>query len=93
MLHWQSSHLPASSFPLLLSTCPAVPTASPSSSDAVDHYLETPTDENEHAHFQKAKESLEAKHRERMSQVLTADVFFSLTSLKLICSRHMPVDG
>jgi len=36
----------------------------------VDHYLETPADENEHAHFQKAKESLEAKHRERMSQVL-----------------------
>lgn len=48
---------------------PAVPTATPSSPDAVDHYLETPTDENEHAHFQKAKESLEAKHRERMSQV------------------------
>ncbi|KAG7467736.1 amyloid beta A4 protein isoform X2 [Solea senegalensis] len=47
-----------------------VPTATPSSSDAVDHYLETPTDENEHAHFQKAKESLEAKHRERMSQVM-----------------------
>uniref|UniRef100_A0A669EI00 Amyloid-beta A4 protein n=1 Tax=Oreochromis niloticus TaxID=8128 RepID=A0A669EI00_ORENI len=40
------------------------------SSDAVDHYLETPADENEHAHFQKAKESLEAKHRERMSQVM-----------------------
>uniref|UniRef100_A0A669BSL2 Amyloid-beta A4 protein n=1 Tax=Oreochromis niloticus TaxID=8128 RepID=A0A669BSL2_ORENI len=48
----------------------AVPTATPSSSDAVDHYLETPADENEHAHFQKAKESLEAKHRERMSQVM-----------------------
>lgn len=46
-----------------------VPTATPSSPDAVDHYLETPADENEHAHFQKAKESLEAKHRERMSQV------------------------
>ncbi|KAL6115423.1 app [Pungitius sinensis] len=47
-----------------------VPTAKPSSPDAVDHYLETPADENEHAHFQKAKESLEAKHRERMSQVM-----------------------
>uniref|UniRef100_H3C1S2 Amyloid-beta A4 protein n=1 Tax=Tetraodon nigroviridis TaxID=99883 RepID=H3C1S2_TETNG len=47
-----------------------VPTAMPSSPDAVDHYLETPADENEHAHFQKAKESLEAKHRERMSQVM-----------------------
>ncbi|XP_058472419.1 amyloid beta (A4) precursor protein a isoform X1 [Solea solea] len=54
-----------------LSVCSSVmPTATPSSSDAVDHYLETPTDENEHAHFQKAKESLEAKHRERMSQVM-----------------------
>uniref|UniRef100_A0A668A5X1 Amyloid-beta A4 protein n=1 Tax=Myripristis murdjan TaxID=586833 RepID=A0A668A5X1_9TELE len=47
-----------------------VPTATPSPPDAVDHYLETPGDENEHAHFQKAKESLEAKHRERMSQVM-----------------------
>lgn len=63
------------SLPLLfLSLLPfhSVPTATPSSPDAVDHYLETPADENEHAHFQKAKESLEAKHRERMSQVLTA---------------------
>ncbi|XP_054915531.1 amyloid beta (A4) precursor protein a isoform X2 [Poeciliopsis prolifica] len=47
-----------------------VPTAKPSSPNAVDRYLETPADENEHAHFQKAKESLEAKHRERMSQVM-----------------------
>ncbi|XP_033833641.1 amyloid beta (A4) precursor protein a isoform X1 [Periophthalmus magnuspinnatus] len=54
-----------------LSVCGSViPTATPSSPDAVDHYLETPADENEHAHFQKAKESLEAKHRERMSQVM-----------------------
>ncbi|XP_061122201.1 amyloid beta (A4) precursor protein a isoform X2 [Syngnathus typhle] len=47
-----------------------IPTATPGSPDAVDHYLETPADENEHTHFQKAKESLEAKHRERMSQVM-----------------------
>ncbi|XP_029612124.1 amyloid-beta A4 protein isoform X3 [Salmo trutta] len=47
-----------------------VPTAAPSSPDAVDRYLETPGDDNEHAHFAKAKESLEAKHRERMSQVM-----------------------
>uniref|UniRef100_A0A8D2ZYP5 Amyloid-beta A4 protein n=1 Tax=Scophthalmus maximus TaxID=52904 RepID=A0A8D2ZYP5_SCOMX len=51
-------------------TTTRMPTTTPSSPDAVDHYLETPTDENEHAHFQKAKESLEAKHRERMSQVM-----------------------
>ncbi|XP_046870251.1 amyloid beta (A4) precursor protein a isoform X2 [Hypomesus transpacificus] len=54
-----------------LSVCDSVlPTAAPSSSDAVDRYLETPGDENEHAHFQKAKESLEAKHRDRMSKVM-----------------------
>ncbi|XP_061654565.1 amyloid beta (A4) precursor protein a isoform X1 [Phyllopteryx taeniolatus] len=47
-----------------------IPTAAPGFPDAVDHYLETPADENEHTHFQKAKESLEAKHRERMSQVM-----------------------
>ncbi|XP_035610824.1 amyloid beta (A4) precursor protein a isoform X2 [Oncorhynchus keta] len=47
-----------------------VPTSTPSTPDAVDRYLETPGDDNEHAHFAKAKESLEAKHRERMSQVM-----------------------
>nr|XP_023691141.1 amyloid-beta A4 protein isoform X3 [Paramormyrops kingsleyae] len=47
-----------------------VPTTAPSPPDAVDRYLETPGDENEHARFQKAKENLEAKHREKMSQVM-----------------------
>ncbi|XP_060626454.2 amyloid-beta precursor protein isoform X3 [Anolis sagrei] len=45
-----------------------IPTTAASTPDAVDKYLETPGDENEHSHFQKAKERLEAKHRERMSQ-------------------------
>uniref|UniRef100_A0A4W5JUS2 Amyloid-beta A4 protein n=1 Tax=Hucho hucho TaxID=62062 RepID=A0A4W5JUS2_9TELE len=54
-----------------LSVCSNVmPTAAPSPPNAVDRYLETPGDDNEHAHFAKAKESLEAKHRERMSQVM-----------------------
>ncbi|XP_037552597.1 amyloid beta (A4) precursor protein a [Nematolebias whitei] len=54
-----------------LAVCRSVlPTATPTSPDGVDHYLETPADDNEHAHFQKAKESLEAKHRERMSRVM-----------------------
>lgn len=53
----------------LPSVCFPVPTTAASTPDAVDKYLETPGDENEHAHFQKAKERLEAKHRERMSQV------------------------
>lgn len=41
----------------------------PSPPDAVDRYLESPGDDSEHNDFQKAKESLEAKHREKMSQV------------------------
>lgn len=47
------------------SFCVIVPTTAASTPDAVDKYLETPGDENEHAHFQKAKERLEAKHRVR----------------------------
>ncbi|XP_078514500.1 amyloid-beta precursor protein isoform X4 [Lissotriton helveticus] len=47
-----------------------VPTTAASTPDAVDKYLETPGDENEHAHFMRAKERLEGKHRERMSQVM-----------------------
>lgn len=48
---------------------PLVPTVAPSPPDAVDQYLEAPGDDNEHADFKKAKESLEAKHRDRMAQV------------------------
>ncbi|XP_054643131.1 amyloid-beta A4 protein-like isoform X2 [Dunckerocampus dactyliophorus] len=47
-----------------------VPTMVPSALAAVDQYLESPGDDNEHADFQKAKESLEAKHREKMSQLM-----------------------
>uniref|UniRef100_A0A8D3CF36 Amyloid-beta A4 protein n=1 Tax=Scophthalmus maximus TaxID=52904 RepID=A0A8D3CF36_SCOMX len=47
-----------------------MPTMAPSPPDAVDQYLESPGDDSEHADFQKAKESLEAKHREKMSQVM-----------------------
>ncbi|XP_066542111.1 amyloid beta (A4) precursor protein b isoform X1 [Hoplias malabaricus] len=47
-----------------------LPTMAPSPPDAVGSYLEAPGDINEHAHFQKAKERLEAKHRERMSEVM-----------------------
>ncbi|CAB1328964.1 unnamed protein product, partial [Coregonus sp. 'balchen'] len=51
-----------------LSVCSTMPTTAPSPPDAVDRYLESPGDDSEHSNFQKAKESLEAKHRERMSQ-------------------------
>ncbi|XP_020504412.1 amyloid beta (A4) precursor protein b isoform X2 [Labrus bergylta] len=47
-----------------------VPTMAPSPPNAVDQYLEAPGDDNEHPNFQKAKESLEAKHREMMSEVM-----------------------
>ncbi|TSL16069.1 Amyloid-beta A4 protein [Bagarius yarrelli] len=47
-----------------------LPTMAPSPPDAVGRYLEAAGDVNEHARFQKAKERLEAKHRERMSQVM-----------------------
>ncbi|XP_075450057.1 amyloid-beta precursor protein isoform X8 [Ascaphus truei] len=47
-----------------------VPTTAASTPDAVDKYLENPNDENEHDHFQKAKERLEGKHREKMSEVM-----------------------
>uniref|UniRef100_A0A4W6FH19 Amyloid-beta A4 protein n=1 Tax=Lates calcarifer TaxID=8187 RepID=A0A4W6FH19_LATCA len=53
-----------------LSLLESMPTMAPSPPDAVDRYLESPGDDNEHADFQKAKESLEAKHREKMSQVM-----------------------
>lgn len=48
----------------------SLPTMAPSPPDAVDRYLESPGDDNEHTDFQKAKESLEAQHREKMSQVM-----------------------
>ncbi|XP_077946390.1 amyloid beta (A4) precursor protein b isoform X2 [Gasterosteus aculeatus] len=48
----------------------SLPTVAPSPPDAVDRYLESPGEESEHPDFQKAKESLEAKHREKMSQVM-----------------------
>lgn len=35
----------------------------------VDVYFETSADDNEHARFQKAKEQLEIRHRNRMDRV------------------------
>ncbi|XP_053307560.1 amyloid beta precursor like protein 2 isoform X4 [Spea bombifrons] len=43
--------------------------ATPAPADYVDVYLETPADDNEHARFQKAKEQLEVRHRNRMDRV------------------------
>ncbi|XP_056399694.1 amyloid beta precursor like protein 2 isoform X6 [Hyla sarda] len=42
--------------------------STPAPVDDVDIYLETPADDNEHARFQKAKEQLEVRHRNRMDR-------------------------
>lgn len=59
----------------------------PSPPDAVDRYLESPGDDSEHTDFQKAKESLESKHRERMSEVCRELVGLLLikTNLEVVC--------
>uniref|UniRef100_A0A6Q2Y0G8 Amyloid beta (A4) precursor-like protein 2 n=1 Tax=Esox lucius TaxID=8010 RepID=A0A6Q2Y0G8_ESOLU len=46
---------------------PAPPTPQPT--DDVDVYFETPADDKEHTRFQKAKEQLEIRHRNRMERV------------------------
>uniref|UniRef100_A0A672PDD7 Amyloid beta (A4) precursor-like protein 2 n=1 Tax=Sinocyclocheilus grahami TaxID=75366 RepID=A0A672PDD7_SINGR len=46
----------------------AVP-PTPQPTDDVDVYFETPADDKEHSRFQKAKEQLEIRHRNRMERV------------------------
>uniref|UniRef100_A0A4W4H1G4 Amyloid beta (A4) precursor-like protein 2 n=1 Tax=Electrophorus electricus TaxID=8005 RepID=A0A4W4H1G4_ELEEL len=46
---------------------PVLPTPQPT--DDVDVYFETPADDKEHSRFQKAKEQLEIRHRNRMERV------------------------
>lgn len=41
----------------------------PQPTDDVDIYFETPADDKEHSRFQKAKEQLEIRHRNRMERV------------------------
>ncbi len=65
----------------------------PSPADAVDRYLETPGDVNEHTHFQKAKESLEAKHREKMSEVGTWVEWYVCSGAKFFYKNRVVVVG
>lgn len=44
----------------------------------VDVYFETSADDNEHARFQKAKEQLEIRHRNRMDRVMVFVLFVVL---------------
>lgn len=46
----------------------AVP-PTPQPTDDVDIYFETPADDKEHSRFQRAKEQLEIRHRNRMERV------------------------
>lgn len=41
----------------------------PQPTDDVDIYFETPADDKEHSRFQRAKEQLEIRHRNRMERV------------------------
>ncbi|XP_053307558.1 amyloid beta precursor like protein 2 isoform X2 [Spea bombifrons] len=52
-----------------MAVCKIMIPATPAPADYVDVYLETPADDNEHARFQKAKEQLEVRHRNRMDRV------------------------
>lgn len=61
-----SLHL--SSFVFCLFVSPAVP-PTPQPTDNVDIYFETPADDKEHSRFQRAKEQLEIRHRNRMERV------------------------
>ncbi|XP_012723739.2 amyloid-like protein 2 isoform X4 [Fundulus heteroclitus] len=52
----------------ILEEVKAVP-PTPQPTDDVDIYFETPADDKEHSRFQKAKEQLEIRHRNRMERV------------------------
>lgn len=47
----------------------AAMTPTPQPTDDVDIYFETPADDKEHSRFQRAKEQLEIRHRNRMERV------------------------
>uniref|UniRef100_A0A9J7ZEC7 Amyloid beta (A4) precursor-like protein 2 n=1 Tax=Cyprinus carpio carpio TaxID=630221 RepID=A0A9J7ZEC7_CYPCA len=51
-----------------MAVCKPVP-STPQPTDDVDVYFETPADDKEHSRFQKAKEQLEIRHRNRMERV------------------------
>uniref|UniRef100_A0A673BA49 Amyloid beta (A4) precursor-like protein 2 n=1 Tax=Sphaeramia orbicularis TaxID=375764 RepID=A0A673BA49_9TELE len=51
-----------------MAVCKPVP-PTPQPTDDVDIYFETPADDKEHSRFQRAKEQLEIRHRNRMERV------------------------
>lgn len=53
----------------------------------VDVYFETSADDNEHARFQKAKEQLEIRHRNRMDRVMVCIVCGTRNWIRTWCTR------
>uniref|UniRef100_A0A8C9Z8G2 Amyloid beta (A4) precursor-like protein 2 n=1 Tax=Sander lucioperca TaxID=283035 RepID=A0A8C9Z8G2_SANLU len=51
-----------------MAVCKPIP-PTPQPTDDVDIYFETPADDKEHSRFQRAKEQLEIRHRNRMERV------------------------
>ncbi|XP_010901359.2 amyloid-like protein 2 isoform X6 [Esox lucius] len=52
-----------------MAVCKRLTPPTPQPTDDVDVYFETPADDKEHTRFQKAKEQLEIRHRNRMERV------------------------
>ncbi|XP_036392001.1 amyloid-like protein 2 isoform X1 [Megalops cyprinoides] len=52
-----------------MAVCRSLIPPTPQPTDDVDVYFETPADDKEHSRFQKAKEQLEIRHRNRMERV------------------------
>ncbi|XP_026879474.2 amyloid-like protein 2 isoform X2 [Electrophorus electricus] len=52
-----------------MAVCKRLMLPTPQPTDDVDVYFETPADDKEHSRFQKAKEQLEIRHRNRMERV------------------------
>ncbi|XP_071216397.1 amyloid beta precursor like protein 2 isoform X14 [Salvelinus alpinus] len=52
-----------------MAVCKRLMPPTPQPTDDVDVYFETPADDKEHTRFQKAKEQLEIRHRNRMERV------------------------
>ncbi|XP_036379103.1 amyloid-like protein 2 isoform X1 [Megalops cyprinoides] len=52
-----------------MAVCKPLIPPTPQPTDDVDVYFETPADDKEHSRFQKAKEQLEIRHRNRMERV------------------------
>ncbi|MGH0150045.1 UNVERIFIED_CONTAM: hypothetical protein FKN15_041477 [Acipenser sinensis] len=72
-----------------MAVCKHLIPPTPQPTDDVDVYFETPADENEHARFQRAKEQLEVRHRNRMERVRLC---LSVSDLVVVPPTPQPTD-